>query len=142
MIHTGAAAASSTPYPALSPVECANSDAPAPTAAPAETGPTAPKFRGAGLATAALPNVGALDVNVGTAGAADEGGETKEAPRLLASSSSACFFARACLSLHVNFFGPPALTLDLRGGAVFCCCCSNAENGFLSFLGAGSETGV
>ncbi len=141
MIHTGATAASSTSYPALSPVECANSDAPAPTVAPAETGPTAPKFRGAGLATAALPNVGALDVYVGTA-EADEGGETKEAPRLLASSSSACFFARACLSLHVNFFGPPALTLDLRGGAVFCCCCSSAANGFLSFLGAGSETGV
>ena len=92
------------------------------------------------LAAVALPNVGALDEVLGITGA--DAGATKEAVRLLASSSSACFLARACLSLHVNFFGPPTLTLDLRAGAAAAGCCSNAANGFLSLLGAGSETGV
>ena len=53
---------------------------------------------------------------------------------LRASSSSACFFASVCLSLHVI----PAL---LTGGLGCCSCsasCARFSNGLTSFLGLGS----
>lgn len=53
---------------------------------------------------------------------------------LRASSSSACFFARACLSLHVM---PPVLPGNLAG----CSCtasCARFSNGLINLLGLGS----
>lgn len=107
------------------------------TTPPAEGSP--PKFFGAPRETVALPKAGALDWNTGfeTGLAA---GATYAALRLLASSSPCCFFAKACLSLQVNFFAPPGD--GELGEGVDADCCSKAENGFLSFLGVGRDTGV
>jgi hypothetical protein len=92
------------------------------------------------VATAAVTAAAPLP-NPPNEGAAVTAGALKVAARLLASSSSACFLACACLSLQVNFFDPP--TVDERGdegdGVL---CCSNCANRFVSFLGAGRETGV
>jgi hypothetical protein len=73
--------------------------------------------------TALIPPVGAL----------------KETERLLSSSSAACFFARACLSLQVSFFPDPRG--DIAGGEVGDVC-SNCAKRLASFFGAGRETGV
>lgn len=79
----------------------------APTATPAPaTAETAPKFLGVLEAPVDLPNAGALEVNTGRdAGEGAVG--VKAALRLRASSSSACFLARAWRSDQVNFFAPP-----------------------------------
>jgi hypothetical protein len=63
------------------------------------------------------------------------------AARLAASSSSACLFASAWRSLHVNL--PPEPTAA-RLGADWAAkaACVRASNGLLSFFGGGSETGV
>jgi len=55
---------------------------------------------------------------------------------LRASSSAACFFASACLSLHV-------IPVLLTGGLAGCCCscsasCARLSNGLTSLLGLGS----
>ena len=71
-------------------------------------------------------------------GLAAEG--TVDALRLLASSSSAFFLARACLSDQVNFLAPPRGEEEL--GLIVCAdCFSIAAKGFLSFLGGGRLTG-
>ena len=62
------------------------------------------------------------------------------AARLLASSSSCCFFACACRSLHVSL--PGARLEGAGGGGADLASSSNLANGFLSFLGAGRCTGV
>ena len=77
------------------------------------------------------------DLHVGVETAAGVG--LKLEALLRASSSSTCFFANACLSLHVI----PVLLTD---GLVCCCCSCNAScarfsNGLTSLLGLGSCTG-
>lgn len=86
-------------------------------------------------AAAAAPHL--VPVAAGEIGLAD-------AKRLRASSSSCCFFARACLSLHVSFLGaPPAPALGSgAGGCAAACACCILSKGFWSFLGGGSDTGV
>lgn len=94
------------------------------------------------------------------------------AARLRSSSSSACFLASAWRSLHVSFFGGPPTPPDpppvaapedaledavdawkdfwadlkaedeLGSDVGDCACACRPSNGFLSFLGAGSDTGV
>lgn len=65
-------------------------------------------------------------------------GANEDALRLLASSSSACFLASACLSLQVNF-----LPEDEGDGDIVCSfCCSNWAKGFFNFFGAARDTGV
>jgi hypothetical protein len=63
-----------------------------------------------------------------------------DALRLLASSSSVFFLARACLSDQVNFLAPTDVE-EVLGLNVCCDCCSIAAKGFLSFLGGGRLTG-
>ena len=105
---------------------------PAPAAAP-----MAPKFLGALGVTADRPKAGALDLNTGFAvGVATEG--TNAALRLLASSSSTCFLAKAWRSDQVSFLP----LLGVEGLGVDDCCCSIAANGFFNFFGAGRLTGV
>lgn len=65
----------------------------------------------------------------------------KEAALLRSSSSSCCFFARACRSLQVSFFEPLGVAF---GGCGDCWsdCCAIFSNGFTSFFGRGKFTGV
>jgi hypothetical protein len=77
--------------------------APTPTAAL-----TAPKFLGPLCSAVALAKAGALDLKTGLDIGLAEGG-TKDALQLPASSSSALFLARACLSDHVNFLVTPGV---------------------------------
>ena len=80
-----------------------------PTAAPTPTAAlTAPKFLGPLCSAVALPKAGALDLKTGLDIGLAEGG-TKDALQLPASSSSAPFLARACLSDHVNFLVTPGV---------------------------------
>ena len=72
--------------------------------APAAAG-SAPKFLGVLEVTVALPKAGAFDLNAGLM--TGSGAGICPAARLLASSSSACFFARACRSDQVSFLEPP-----------------------------------
>lgn len=68
-------------------------------------------------------------------------GFAADAEKDLASSSSLCFFASACLSLHVNFFSPPLTVLGEDDGAdcdaAICSC-----HRFPSLPGFASWTGV
>jgi hypothetical protein len=97
---------------------------------------TAPKFLGALEVTVALPNAGAPDLKTGLM--VGSVGEANVAAQLLAVSSSACFFARACRSDHVSFF-----VLEAEVGEDCCkAFCSITANGFFNFLGGGRLTGV
>ena len=90
-----------------------------------------------------LPAVGTFDLNTGFV-TVDSAEGVKLAARLLASSSSCCFFASAWRSLQLNFFDPdPELAVKRGGdGALSAACCSNLAKGLLSFLGVGRTTGV
>lgn len=57
----------------------------------------------------------------------------KDAARLLASSSSTCFLARAWRSLHVNFL--PAVGCDLIWDSSSWACACLAANGLTNFFG-------
>jgi hypothetical protein len=67
-------------------------------------------------------------------------GGINDAARLLASSSSACFFARACRSDQVSFLGTPeGPSVGENRCETFC---SIVANGFFNLLGGGRLTGV